>query len=156
MSSTQPRQTGRARQADLVSTELLPRVALVTRLLARELRGDLSRTEVSLLKTVSDHPRRITELAELLGLAQPTTTLLVKGLERQRLVCRGQDPTDGRVVLVSTTEEGSSALADYLAQATAALREYLDQMSDAQVSALAATTEALAPLIELLQQGASE
>jgi DNA-binding MarR family transcriptional regulator len=156
MTSTQRRQADRAREAELVSTELLPRVALLSRLLARQLRGDLTRTEASLLKTVSDCPRRITELAELEGLAQPTTTQLVKRLEREGLVSRDQHPADGRVVVVSITEEGASALADFRARATAKLREYLEQMSDAQVSALATTTKCLGPLIDLLQQGAPE
>jgi DNA-binding MarR family transcriptional regulator len=45
--------------------------------------GELSRTEVGLLNTLSTGPRRITELAELEGLAQPTMTSLVKQLEQQ-------------------------------------------------------------------------
>jgi DNA-binding MarR family transcriptional regulator len=71
-------------------------------------------------------------------------------------VSRDQHPADGRVVVVSITEEGASALADFRARATAKLREYLEQMSDAQVSALATTTKCLGPLIDLLQQGAPE
>ena len=44
--------------------------------------------------TLSDGPRRITELAELEGLAQPTTTILVKQLERQGLVRRERQADD--------------------------------------------------------------
>src|ERR1700760_2635240 len=90
----------RATQIDYVSSELLPRAALLTRLLVRQLGGELSRTEVGLLRTLSDGPRRITELAELEGLAQPTITLLIKRLEKLGLVTRARQAGDGRVVLV--------------------------------------------------------
>ena len=74
----------RSEQIDYVSTELLPRAALLTRLLVRQLGGELSRTEVGLLKTLGGGSRRITELAELEGLAQPTITILIKQLGRAR------------------------------------------------------------------------
>src|ERR1700730_1493162 len=81
-----------------VSSELLPRAALLTRLLARQLGREFPRTEVGLLNTLSSGPRRITELAELEGLAQPTMTLLVKRLEQRGLVDRQRQADDGRVV----------------------------------------------------------
>src|ERR1700733_2780668 len=95
---------------DQVSAELLPRAALVLRLLARELHGELSRSEAGVLGTVTDCPQRITDLAELEGLAQPTMTLLVKRLESRGLVSRERQPHDGRVVVVSITRAGSEAL----------------------------------------------
>src|SRR6476619_4418646 len=95
----------RSEQIDYVSTELLSRAALLTRLLVGQLGGEFSRTEVGLLKTLSDGSRRITELAELEGLAQPTITILIKQLEEQGLVTRTrQSSGDGRVVLVDLTE----------------------------------------------------
>ena len=54
----------RPEQIDYVSSELLPRAALLTRLLVRQLGGELSRTEIGLLKTLGGGSRRITELAE--------------------------------------------------------------------------------------------
>ncbi len=71
--------SARSEQIDYVSSELLPRAALLARLLVRQLGGELSRTEIGLLKTLGGGSRRITELAELEGLAQPTITLLRKG-----------------------------------------------------------------------------
>src|SRR5258705_8415875 len=111
----------RSSQVDYVSSELLPRVALLTRLLIRQFGGEFSRTELGLLRALSGGPRRITELAELEGLAQPTTTILIKHLEQQGLVTRGRQPDDGRVVLVDLTKAGSAALADFRAQARAVL-----------------------------------
>ena len=57
-----------------------------------------------MLRTLSAGPRRITELAELEGLAQPTMTVLVKRLEERRLG-RAQPAmqADGRVAVISLT-----------------------------------------------------
>src|ERR1700722_16560773 len=100
----------RSEQIDYVLSELLPRAALLTRLLVRQLGGELSRTEVGLLKTLSAGSRRIPELAESEGLAQPTVTILIKQLEAKGLVTRTRQPGDGRVVLVNLTESGSAAV----------------------------------------------
>src|SRR2546427_12274690 len=103
----------RSAQIDFVSSELLPGAALLARLLFRQLGADLSRTELGLLRTLSDGPRRITELAELEGLAQPTMTILIKQLEQEGLVQRERRSDDGRVVLVDVTESGRAALDEY-------------------------------------------
>jgi DNA-binding MarR family transcriptional regulator len=100
---------------------------LLTRLLAGQLGDELSRTEVGLLITLSGGPRRITELAKLERLKQPTMTALVQRLEHQDLVTPERDADDGRVVLVNLTEAGSAALDDYRAQARAALSHYLTE-----------------------------
>ena len=78
----------RSEQIEYVSGQLLARAALLTRLLARQLGGELSRTEAGILITLEGGPRRVTELAELEGLAQPTMTLLVKQLENRGLARR--------------------------------------------------------------------
>jgi DNA-binding MarR family transcriptional regulator len=142
----------RSRQIDYVSKQLLPDAALLTRLIVRELGGELSRTEVSLLGTLSRESGRITDLAELEGLAQPTMTSLVKQLEHQGLVRRERQADDGRVVLVHLTDRGADALEDYLARARALLGRYLAEIPDQQVEALAGATDALAQLVALLQQ----
>src|SRR5205807_7301234 len=98
---------------DHVSKQLLPGAGLLVRLLVREVGGELSRTQVGLLSTLSDGPRRITELAKFEGLAQPTMTSLVKQLEQRGLVRRDRQTDDGRVVLVHLTDIGAAALADY-------------------------------------------
>ena len=152
---TSSRIPARSDRIDYVSSQLLPRAALLTRLLVGQLGGELSRTEVGLLNTLSEGPRRITELAELERLAQPTMTLLVKRLEQQGLVRRERPADDGRVVLASLTEAGTAALEDFRTQASAALGAYLAEIPDEQVEALAAATEALAQLVTHLQQGAA-
>jgi DNA-binding MarR family transcriptional regulator len=136
-----------------VASELLPQAALLTRLIIRQLNGPLSRTEAGLLNTLGDRPRRITELAELEGLAQPTMTLLVKRLEDNGWVARDRLAGDGRVVLVRRTEAGAVALERFRLQASEVLEVCLEQMPEEQVEALAASVDALGALIALLQSG---
>jgi DNA-binding MarR family transcriptional regulator len=144
--------TDRAAQIEQVASQLPSRAALLTRLLAKELTGELSRTEVGVLSTLSGGPRRITELAELEGLAQPTTTILVKQLEQQGLVRRERGAEDGRVVLVVLTDPGEATLESFREQARAVLGSYIAGMPDRQVEALAAASDALGQLVALLQQ----
>jgi DNA-binding MarR family transcriptional regulator len=137
-------------EAGYVSRHLLLHIGLLTRLLTTEVHAGLTRTEAALLRSVGDGPRRITELAELEGLAQPTTTQLVKRLEGQGLVRRERQADDERVVLVWQTDAGAAALEEYLTLATAVLRGHLDAMPDDQLQALTAATDALGDLIATL------
>jgi DNA-binding MarR family transcriptional regulator len=146
-------QTDRAQAIDEIASSLVPRAALATRLLLRHTRRRVSRSEAGLLVALSAGSRRITELAELEGLAQPTTTLLVKRMEERGWVARGRDAADGRVVLVSLTEAGATALDELRADYRGALREHLLAMSDDEVAALATATTALQTLIDALQRG---
>jgi len=143
----------RAERAQSISTHLPSHIGLLTRLLSREFGARYSYTEARLLSSLSEAPRRITELAELDGLAQPTTTLLVKRLEEQGLVRRERQAHDQRVVLVSLTDAGQDALEHLRGLASTGLRRHLDAMPDDQLTALTAATDALAGLIITLQGG---
>jgi DNA-binding MarR family transcriptional regulator len=149
------RDRNRSQQVEYVSSQLLARAALLTRLLINQMAVDVSRTEAGVLNTLDGGPRRITELAELEGLAQPTMTLLVKRLEQRGLVTRERQVDDGRVVLVYLAEAGRTALRAFRAQVGAALQEYLAETSDEQIEALAAATDTLATLVAILQRGAA-
>jgi DNA-binding MarR family transcriptional regulator len=145
-------QTDRSEQIAHVSSQLLPRAALVTRLLVCRLGCKLSRTEIGLLNTLGHGPRRITDLAAIERLAQPTMTQLVKRLEADGLVARERDADDGRVVLVRLTPAGTAALEQFRASAGAALGAHLADMPDDDVEALATATDTLARLAEHLQE----
>jgi DNA-binding MarR family transcriptional regulator len=152
---TESRRSERSERIAYVSSQLLTRLSLLARRLASQLGGELSRTEVGLLSTLSDGPRRITELAELEGFKQPTMTQLVQRLEQEGLVSRERHAGDGRVVLVNLAPAGSVALEDYRAQARATLSAHLAGLPDEQVEALATATETLAQLVTVLQRGTS-
>ncbi len=145
----------RPEQLEYISAHLITNAALLTRLFAREVTVTLSRTEAGLLSTLSAAPRRITKLAELERVAQPTMTLLVKRLEQQGLVTRERHAGDGRVVIVRLTRSGATALEDFRSQMRAALRAYLDELPDTQIEALAAAADALGDLIDALQPRSS-
>jgi DNA-binding MarR family transcriptional regulator len=140
----------RTEQMEYVSTQLLSHTALLARLLTKQVGHGLSFSEAGVLRVLADGPRRITEIAELEGFAQPTTTLLVKRLEEQGLVSRERQTDDQRVVLVSLTSAGTATLEDFRVRAHATLRKYLDEMSDEQLKTLALATDALAELTTTL------
>src|SRR5271156_2569861 len=69
----------------------------------------MSLTSSSTLATLErTGPRRITDLAAIEGVTQPTMTKLVRVLEQSGLVQRRGDPTDKRVALVAVTEAGAT------------------------------------------------
>jgi DNA-binding MarR family transcriptional regulator len=138
---------------DEVAGSLVPRASLVTRLLLRHTLHSVSRSEASLLAALEAGPQRITTLAGREGLAQPTTTLMVKRLEERGWVTRERDATDGRVVLVSLTEAGQEALEAVRAEYRRAFRDHMLAMPDDQIANLLTATRALQTLIEALQQG---
>jgi DNA-binding MarR family transcriptional regulator len=143
----------RADRIDYVASQLLPRAALLTRLLIKQVRMEISRTEGGVLNTLSDAPRRITELAELEGLAQPTMTLLVQRLEQRGWVKRERGADDARVVVVSLTAAGRATLEKFRARLGDALRTYMDAMSDREIAALGNATETVGLLVDVLQRG---
>jgi DNA-binding MarR family transcriptional regulator len=138
---------------DEIAATLVPRASLATRLLLRHTRRRVSRSEAGMLAALGGGPQRITDLAELEGLAQPTTTLLVKRMEERGWASRERDPADGRVVLVSLTEAGATALEELRADYRGALRGHLLAMSEEEIAALAAASTALQTLIDALQRG---
>jgi DNA-binding MarR family transcriptional regulator len=146
-------QAERAQQLDYIAEHLLTRSAILVRLLVKQVRNrEISRTEMQVLSILSEGPRRITELAELEGVAQPTMTLLVKRLEEQGWTQREGLPDDGRVVMISVTEAGSAAQQRFRAQFLAAMRADLQELSDEQLQALSAATETLDSFVDDLQQ----
>ena len=141
----------RSRQID-VAGQLLARAAALARLVAKQVGGELSRTEANILNTLTFGPRRITELAEFEGLAQPTTTLLVKRLEDRGWVRRERQNYDGRIVMVSVTSVGAETLDNYRSEFGEALRADLaETATDEEIESLVSATATLESLIVLLQ-----
>ena len=145
--------TEREQRIERIAADLLPRASQFTRLVLRRLAGGMSRTEGGILRTVSERPRRITELAELEGLAQPTATLLVKRLEERGWVSRARDADDGRVAVISLTEAGGEALAEFRRRYRVALAAQLQAMSEAELAELEAASVTIGRLVEELQRG---
>ena len=151
--SASPVPVDRREAIDVVAGSLVPAASRVTRLLLRRAPQRISRSDAGVLSALSAGPRRITELADLEGHAQPTMTLLVKRLEARGWVTRRRDPGDGRVVLVALTEAGTAALEEIRAAYRAVMRNLLVGFSDEEIAALLTATEALETLLNALQQG---
>jgi DNA-binding MarR family transcriptional regulator len=134
-----------------LAVRLAQQSAALSRLVFNHGKLGMTRSESSLLVTLRDGPQRITALAELEGLAQPTVTVLVKRMEERGWVTREHPADDGRVVLVSLTATGHQALEQWRARYRPRLQAGLAELSDEQLATLVAATDAYAALIDELQ-----
>src|ERR1700761_800599 len=140
----------RAESIERVASTLLGRAARLTRLLMKSGAHELSRTEMGVLSTLSDGPRRITQLAQTEALAQPTVTQLVDKLEGRDLVARQRSGEDARVVMVEITATGTERLEEVRAEIRANMREALAELPAAELTELVHAAETLGGLIEKL------
>jgi DNA-binding MarR family transcriptional regulator len=111
-------------------------------------RRDVGITSVATLATLElTGPRRITDLAVIQGVAQPSMTVLVNALERSGFVERHRDPTDKRVTLAAVTEAGS----EYLRARREANRRVIAQLISKLPADEAATLDAAVPALTHLR-----
>lgn len=111
---------------------------------------DLSLTAVATLGSLDRRgPQRITTMAATEGVSQPSMTQLVQRLEQRGLVTRTSDPSDGRVALVSLTDEGLAALTARRQRNARRVAELLADLPDADVQAL---SEALAAVLPRMRE----
>jgi DNA-binding MarR family transcriptional regulator len=136
---------------DEFAVSLAQQAAALSRLVFNQSELGMTRSESSLLVTLRSGPQRITALAGIEGLAQPTVTVLVKRLEERGWVARKHPADDGRVVLVSLTTAGHDALTQWRERYRPRLRAGLTQLSDQQLAALVGAREAFGVLIDVLQ-----
>lgn len=120
-------------------------------------RRDLSRAGVRLatartLATLErEGPQRLTELAAIEQVTQPSMSALVARLEAQGLVRRSGDDGDGRLVIVSITPAGTDLVGSILERRGRLLAAHLDRLDPADRAAIEAALPALANLIDLLE-----
>jgi DNA-binding MarR family transcriptional regulator len=88
-------------------------------------------------------PQRLTALAAREGVTQPAMTQLISRLEEAGLVRRESHPDDGRVVLVTITDDGRATLAHRRDTRATRLAAILAQLSPDHLAALAAARAAL-------------
>jgi len=112
--------------------------------LLRHSSRDLSLTSLATLSTLNrTGPRRVTDLAAVEGVTQPSVTTLVTNLERAGLVERRSDSADRRVVLVAITEAGTDYLHSRRQASIEVFSRIIDQLAPADAAALAAAVPAL-------------
>nr|WP_042494394.1 MarR family transcriptional regulator [Streptomyces sp. SID5469] len=111
----------------------------------------LSFTTLSVLDTLAfgGSPMRLTDLARTEQVSQPGITQLVTRLERDGLVERRSDPSDGRAVLVHITEAGRKIGRSRHEDRTRHLTPLVAQLAPEQRQAIADALPALARLAEI-------
>jgi DNA-binding MarR family transcriptional regulator len=99
--------------------------------------GGLSRVQLTVLAALNGNgPRRITDLAALEQITQPSMTALISRMERVGWVCRESDPQDRRAVLVRITPDGQRQYEVALSAYVAALGQRLRRLQPAEQNAL--------------------
>ena len=137
-----------------LADELDQRLTALWHVLGRRGKRELSRTAASVLATLRDTgPRRITELAESEGIAQPTVTTLVGRLERDGLVERRADPATRAPCSSHLTQTGLERLDAMRAAREAVLEKRLAALTEHEREVLA---NALPVLDKLMEEGPDE
>ena len=128
------------------ATDLLELVSLIVRGVSDN--RDLSLTAVAVLGSLDRRgPQRITTMAAAEGVSQPSMTQLVQRLEQRGLVSRTSDPSDGRVALVSLTDEGRAVLAARRQRNARRIADLLADLPESEVRALAKALDAVLPAV---------
>jgi DNA-binding MarR family transcriptional regulator len=113
----------------------------------------LNFSTLSVLHTLSRKgPLRLTDLTATEQLKQPALTSLVAKLERDGLVSRRPDPSDGRAVLLSLTREGEQLVRSRRTDRVANLSRLVDRLNDEEREVLAGTARVLARLVDIAAQ----
>lgn len=145
-----------ARQGSRRRTELLQAGEALQGLLAaavRQVPREISLSAGSVLRTVErTGPRRITDLAALEQVTQPSMTALVTTLERAGLVERQRDAHDQRTVLVALTDRGRGYIKDRRVAGAEAFVRLLEKLSPAEMATVQAAVPALRRLRDLEEE----
>lgn len=119
---------GKAATAEVATLRLC--VLRLGRRIRQQLDLDLTPSQLSALATVQRWgPLQMSELAGRERITPSTLTRLVARLEGRGYIDRRQDPSDGRISIISMTEAGRVALAASDNRADAYLRSQLDALT---------------------------
>jgi DNA-binding MarR family transcriptional regulator len=119
----------------------------------RSVPRDMALTSGGTLATLElTGPRRITDLAVIEGVTQPSMTVLVTALERSGLVKRHSDPADKRVSLVVLTPAGSEYLRTRRKAVTQVITQLISKLPPDEAAILSAAVPALTHLRDLYTQ----
>jgi DNA-binding MarR family transcriptional regulator len=106
--------------------------------------------QIRLLRSLNRRERcTMQELADLLGVAAPTVTAMIKRMLTQGFVERVRDEQDWRVVWISPTERGLRAVTLYDQFRRANLQRRLAQLNQEELALLRAALPVLHHLIEV-------
>jgi DNA-binding MarR family transcriptional regulator len=140
-----------------VTSPLPERLGAATSRLQALLRRQFAQAEITLtqartLSTLATRgPHRVTDLALLEQVAQPTMSNLVARLEDHGLVQRSPDPSDPKATLISITREGTKQWRSLVALRTNLLASGLELLTPSEKKSLEAALPALERLVDELQ-----
>lgn len=130
-------------RAEVVASLILSAHALA-RIAAQDAGNEAPSAQWRVLSILEDSPPvRIGDLARAARTTQPGTTRLVGELERAGLVSRQADPQDSRATLVSVTDAGRRALADWRIELRTTLAPRFADVTDSDWLALERAAELL-------------
>ncbi len=113
----------------------------------------MSLTSAATLSTLElTGPRRITDLAVIQGVTQPSMTVLVTALEQSGLVERQSDPSDKRVTLVAVTPAGREYRHARREASRQVIAQLISKLPPDDVATLTAAIPALTHLRDLSDQ----
>jgi DNA-binding MarR family transcriptional regulator len=127
------------------------RLAIVrtARRMRQEAGGDLSPTLLAALASIDRlGPITPSELADVERVKRPTATRVAAALEREGLIERAADPSDGRACLLSVSREGRSLLKRVRSRKNAYLSRRLRKLGDDDVETLERAAEVLERMLE--------
>jgi DNA-binding MarR family transcriptional regulator len=94
---------------------------------------DLAPRHLSLLSLLLfDGPQTVSRLAEMLGVAPTTVSLIVSDLSRKAILVRREDDTDRRRRIIDISAESRPAISQWLSPGAHAWRQALAPLSPAQ------------------------
>jgi DNA-binding MarR family transcriptional regulator len=138
-----------AERSDDTATELAVLLGQLIRMLRRNAPTDVGPGSLAAMATLfRSGSMRVGDLAAREGLAPPTLTRMVAGMESAGYVLRSPDPVDRRAVQVALTPAGARMVQQALAGRAAVLRSRLQQLPDADLRALAQAMPALRTLCD--------
>jgi DNA-binding MarR family transcriptional regulator len=125
------------------------RLRKLARIVRHNVGYGLSLTSATVLARLHEAgPQRVTDLATLELVAQPTMTALVGRLESRGLVQRTRDGADRRVVTVALTPAGQEKLAELRSDRTAFLAGHMARLGDDELNRLTAALPVLDQILE--------
>lgn len=132
-----------------LAAELSVLMGRLIRLLRREAPAPVGPGSLAALATLGRcGPLRLGDLALREGVAPPTLTRMIAGLEEDGYVTRRPDPGDRRAVRVSITERGRQVVSEALAARAEVFRRRLEVLPEASRRVLEDAVPALRALAD--------
>ena len=130
-------------QKDRLTSDLRMACMRISRRVRFESTTDVAPHQFSVLARLEDRPHTPGELADIEQVSAPSMSRTVAGLVEAGFVARSDDPSDGRSVILSLTQEGKAAIRETRRRRDQWLATRLDHLDDTERALLVAATALL-------------